>query len=129
MKGAEHAACLSADLKSYINKITLLRVINLALYEKRLRDGIDSDEEAIKILDEAKSLFLHAGVPETLITTKVRIGNPSEEILAESEEDDYNLVVLGRKGRTAIKDLLLGGVSTTVLHRSKNPTIAIVSSE
>ncbi|NWF52802.1 MAG: universal stress protein [Nitrospirae bacterium] len=129
MKGVEHAACLTADLKPYISKITLLRVINLALYEKRLREGIDSDEEAVKILDEAKSLFLYAGVPETLITTKVRVGNPSEEILAESEENDYNLVVLGRKGRTAIKDLILGGVSTTVLHRSKNQTVAIVSSE
>jgi nucleotide-binding universal stress UspA family protein len=36
---------------------------------------------------------------------------------------------MGRKGRTALKDFLLGGVSSIVLHRCQNPTIAIVSSE
>jgi nucleotide-binding universal stress UspA family protein len=129
MRGVEHAACLAADLKASMSKITLLRVINLAIYEKRLREGIDSEEEAVRILDDAKAVFLQVGVPEGLITTKVRIGNPAEEIFLEAEEKDYNLVILGRKGRTAIKDLLLGGVSTTVLHRLQNPTLAIVSSE
>ncbi len=129
MKGAEHAACLIADLKTYMQRITLLRVINLALYEKRLREGIDSEEEAIKILDESKELFLQTGVSEEIITTKVRVGNPSEEILAEAEQGDYNLVVMGRRGRSAIKDLILGGVSATVLHRIQNPTLAIVSGE
>jgi nucleotide-binding universal stress UspA family protein len=129
MKGAEHAACLAADLKASMSKITLLRVINLALYEKRLREGIDSEEEAMRILDDAKTVFIQVEVPEGLITTKVRVGNPAEEIFLEAEEKDYNLVVMGRKGRTSIKDLLLGGVSTTVLHRLQNPTLAIVSSE
>lgn len=129
MKGAEHVACLTADLKSYMSRITLLRVINLALYEKRLREGIDSEDEAVKILNEAKYLFLQAGIPESIITTKVRVGNPPEEILSEAQQGDYNLIVMGRRGRSAIKDLILGGVSTTVLHRIQNPTLAIVSSE
>ena len=127
MKGAEHAACFAADLKTNMNTITLLRVINLALFEKRLKEGIDPEEEAEKILEEAKSIFLQAGVPEGLISTNIRLGQPAEEILKEA--DGYNLVVMGRKGRTAIKDFLLGGVSSTVLHRCQNPTIAIVSSE
>lgn len=129
MKGAEYAAFLTAELKSYMRRITLLRVINLALYEKRLREGIDSDEEALKILDDAKDLFLKRGVHEDLIKNKVRVGNPSEEILREAEQEDYNLIIMGRKGRSAIKDLILGGVSTTVLHRIQNPTLVIVSSE
>jgi nucleotide-binding universal stress UspA family protein len=128
-KGAEYAACLAAELKASMSKITLLRVINIALYEKRIREGIDSEEEAEKILEEAEAVFLQAGVPERLITSKVRVGQPSEEILKEAEEDDYNLIIMGRKGRAAIKDLILGGVSSTVLHRCQNPTIAIVSSE
>ncbi|MEW6162342.1 MAG: universal stress protein [Nitrospirota bacterium] len=129
MRGVEHAACLTADLKASIGKITLLRVINLALFAERLREGIDPKEEAKRILEEAKAVFLEAGFPEGLITTRVRIGRPSEEILKEAKEEDYNLIIMGRKGRTAIRDLILGGVSSTVLHRCQNPTIAIVSSE
>jgi nucleotide-binding universal stress UspA family protein len=126
-KGAEHAACLAAELKTSLSSITLLKVINLALFEKRLKEGIDPEREAEKILEEAKSIFLQANVPESLMSTKIRLGQPAEEILKEA--GGYNLVVMGRKGRTAIKDFLLGGVSSTVLHRCQNPTIAIVSSE
>ncbi len=129
IKGAEHATCLTAYLKSYMSRITLLRVINLAIYEKRLRQGIDPEEEAVRILEEAKELFLQAGISEDFLTTKVRVGNPPEEIIAEAEQGDYNLIVMGRRGRSAIKDLILGGVSTTVLHRIQNPTLAIVTSE
>ena len=127
IKGAEHAACLAGELKTSLSSITILRVINLALFEKRLKEGIDPEGEAEKILEEAKSIFLQAGVPEGLISTKIRLGQPAEEILKEA--DGYNLIVMGRKGRAAIKDFLLGGVSSTVLHRCQNPTIAIVSSE
>ena len=127
LKGAEHAACLAAELKTSVDSVTLLRVINLALFEKRLKEGIDPEEEAEKTLEEAKSIFLQAEVPEGLIATKIRLGQPAEEILREV--DGYNLVIMGRKGRTAVKDFLLGGVSSTVLYRCQNPTIAIVSSE
>jgi len=127
IKGAEHAACLAGELKTSLSSVTVIRVINLALFEKRLKEGIDPEGEAEKILEEAKSIFLQSGVPEGLISTKIRLGQPAEEILKEA--DGYNLIVLGRKGRTAIKDFLLGGVSSTVLHRCQNPTIAIVSSE
>lgn len=129
LKGVEHAACLAKDLKSSLNKITLLRVINLSLYMQRLKEGIDPEKEAGEILEKAKEILLKADIPEALINTRIRTGIPSEEILKEAEEEDYNLIIMGRKGRTALKDLLLGGVSSTVLQRCQNPTAAIVSSE
>jgi nucleotide-binding universal stress UspA family protein len=128
MKGVEHAACLVSELKNSPSKIILLRVINLALYMERLKEGIDPEEEAKKILDEAKKVILQAGVSEGVIASKVRTGKPSEEILKEADEQDYNLIIMGRKGRTAFKDLILGGVSATVLQHIRKPTIAIVSS-
>jgi nucleotide-binding universal stress UspA family protein len=127
MKGVEHAASLVQELKKSIDKIVLLRVINLAFYEKKLADGIDPEEEAKKILEEAKRTFRKEDISKGLVTAKMRIGNPSEEIISEAEEGDYNLIIMGRKGRTALKDLILGGVSSTVLQRCQNPTIAVVS--
>jgi len=129
MKGVEHVACLSGEFKSSLSRITLLRVINLAFFEERIREGIEPEDEAQRILNEAKTVFLEAGVSEGLITTKSKIGKPADEILKEAEEGNYNLIVMGRRGRSALKDLLLGGVSTTILNRCQQPTIAIVSSE
>jgi len=130
MRGIEDAACLAAALKAHVSKITLLRVINLSLYLKRVKEGIDPEEESKRILDGAKKIFLQAGIPKELINTKISVGRePADEILKEAEEGYFNLIIMGRKGRTALKDLLLGGVSSTVLQRCQNPTVAIVSSE
>jgi nucleotide-binding universal stress UspA family protein len=127
MRGVEHAACLTSAFAASLDSITLLRVINPALFEERLKEGIDPDKEARTILDKAKEVFLKADIPERVITNKMRIGTPSDEILREAEEGDNNLIIMGRKGRTAMKDLILGGVSSTVLQRCQNPTVAIVS--
>jgi nucleotide-binding universal stress UspA family protein len=127
MRGVEHAACLSLNLGSTIGGVTLLRVINIALVLERLKKGTDPEEEAQKILTEAKEAFLKSGISENLITTKVKMGNPSEEIIKDVEEVGYSLIIIGRKGRTGLKELLLGGVSSTVLQRCANPTIALVS--
>lgn len=129
LKGVEHAACLSYALKNHIKRITLLRVVNLAFYEKRLMEGIDLEKETKNIIEEGKSVLIEAGVSKRIITTKVRIGGPSEEIIKETEKGDYNLIIMGRKGRTAFKDFILGGISSTVLQRCQNTTIAIVSSK
>ncbi len=127
MKGVEHAACLVKDLKSSMNKINLLRVINISLYMNRLKEGIDPEKEAENILEQAKEFLLKADIPKALINTRIRTGIPSEEILKEAEEEDYNLIIMGRKGRTALKDLLLGGVSSAVLQLAQNITVGIVN--
>jgi nucleotide-binding universal stress UspA family protein len=127
MKGLEHAACLASQLNS-VEKITLFRVINMALYMERLKGGIDPEVEANRILDQARNVLIGAGISENIITAKIKAGNPSEEILKEAEKNDYSLIIIGRKGRSALKDILLGGVSSTVLQRCHNPTIALVSS-
>jgi nucleotide-binding universal stress UspA family protein len=126
IKGLEHAACLAAGVKDALGGITLLRVINVALHMERLRMGIDPEIEAHGILDRGKEMLEEAGIREDLIQTKVRIGIPAEEIIGDIEAESYNLVVMGRKGRTALTEMLLGGVSSTVLQHCGNPTFAIV---
>ena len=123
MKGVEHAACLAGTLSGMISEITLLKVINT----DRPEESEDQEKEARRILDEAKKIFLQAGVSESLITVRLRTGKPANEIVKEVEEKNCNLIIIGRKGRSAIKDLILGGVSTSVLHNCPDPTIAIVS--
>jgi len=129
MKGVHHASSLASQLKGSLRGITLLRIINLALYMERLKEGIDPEKEANKILNEGKDICLKAGVSEGLISTIIRTGKPAEEIQKEADEGDYSMIIMGRKGRTAFKDLILGGVSSAVLQRCPNQTIAIASGE
>jgi len=126
IKAVEHALCLAKVVKG-INKITLLRVINLSLYLEKVKEGINPEEEAKEILNKAEKRFLNEGVNEKLIETKTSIGFPKEEIVKEIKDGNYDLVIMGRKGRSALKDLVLGGVSSVVINKCFEPTIAIIN--
>ena len=70
----------------------------MALLAGRWKEGIDSFDEAREILDTVKETLVKTGIPEEIITTKIRLGQPSEEILKETEEEGYNLIIMGPKG-------------------------------
>lgn len=128
LKGVEHVTRLVSRIGS-VKKITLLRVINLAVIMERLQGGIEPMEEANKIFEEAKRVILNAGISENIIQPLIKVGIPAEEILKEADKGSYSLIVIGRKGRSAVKDLVLGSVSSVVIERSKNPTIAVISND
>lgn len=126
MKAVEHAVCIAKHVQG-IKKITVLRIINVSLYLERIRQGIDPEEEASEILNKAKKRFFEEGVPKQLIEAKSCVGFPKDEIVKEIYEGSYNLVIIGRKGRSALKDIVLGGVSSTVINKCFEPTIAIIN--
>lgn len=126
-RAVEHGIYLVKNLKEKVKEVKLLRVINLDVYYERIEQGLDPEKEAEEVLAIAKNEFLNEYVPEKLIQTQILMGIPSEEIIREIKENNYNLVIMGRKGRSALKDLVLGGVSSAVIYHCKEPTIAIIN--
>jgi nucleotide-binding universal stress UspA family protein len=53
----------------------------------------------------------------------VRVGKPAEEILAEARRQDFDLIVMGYRGTSAVADILLGEVVSKVMHHSLRPTL------
>jgi nucleotide-binding universal stress UspA family protein len=53
------------------------------------------------------------------IHTVLKTGNAISEILEIARTEDASLIVLGAKGKTHLAEMLLGGVSETVVHQSK----------
>ena len=49
--------------------------------------------------------------------------SPAEELLREAHEGEFDLVVVGCYGRSALVECLLGGVSSQVIHHSKVPVL------
>lgn len=126
MKAVEHAVCLAKQVEG-IEKITVLRVINVSVYLERIGQGIDPEQEAEDILKRAKKRFIEEGISEDRIIAKTRVGFPAEEIVKEVEEGQFNLIIMGRKGRSQIKDLVLGGVSSSVINKCFDQTVAIIN--
>ncbi|MCS7214621.1 MAG: universal stress protein [Thermodesulfovibrio sp.] len=125
-KAVEHVVSLTKVVKN-IKRIDILRIINVSFYLERVRQGIDPEIEAEEILSESKRKFINEGVSPELIVTKSIIGFPKDEIIKVIKEGSYDLIVMGRKGRSAIKDMVLGGVSSTVLNNCFDQTVAIIN--
>lgn len=79
----------------------------------------DLTQRGNQILAEARALL-----PADLeVDGLVVQGNAADEILRRLEGGDYDLVVLGSRGRGAAGSLFLGSVSQRVLHGSPVPVL------
>lgn len=81
-----------------------------------LRDLSETD------LADARKALDKAGVSHDMI---IRTGNIGAEIAAAAQEGKFDLIVLGSKGRSALKDLLMGSVAQRVMEMAKTPVLMV----
>jgi len=79
-------------------------------------------EEANKALDYAEKEAADVGVS---VIPHLMKGDPREEILRCAEEIGADCIVLGSTGKTGLKALLLGSVSSAVVTHAKISTMII----
>lgn len=77
-------------------------------------------DEARKTLDRAKEML-----PGLAIATLIRTGSPSEEIIRESEEGGYDLVVIGAKDKPSLAEFVLGSVAVQVLTHARCSVLVV----
>jgi len=122
---AREAAILAKCYGDAVAEVTLLHVIDLARYAKReYTEQIQDD-----ILNEAQQIFTDSGVSESRITNMVEYGSPGEVILNTAKEKQSNLLILGRRGRSALQELFMGSVSRQVVQHCTAATVGVVSGE
>ncbi|MEM0449464.1 MAG: universal stress protein [Methanomassiliicoccales archaeon] len=104
-------------------KLTLLNVIapsEAALFTGRssrpLEDKTMGDERLQKAVETAR----RAGVEHETI---VEFGHPADVIVKMAK--DFDMVVVGSRGLSAVEGFLLGSVSSKVLHHSKVPALVV----
>lgn len=106
----------------YVFPVSSVEIIGMAGMS---RDDIEHAAQAAaqRVFDK-----LHAEIGETEIKLddETSIGDPAEEIIRCTEDDQDLLVVLGRRGLSRIQSLLLGSVSEKVVRHAHCPITIIV---
>lgn len=67
--------------------------------------------EGEALIEDARKLLRHNRV---LVNSRVEEGNPANELLAEAERGQYDLVVVGATGNRDLKHQMLGSVSSRI---------------
>lgn len=108
--------------------ITLITVQDdAALQRARRFVGKQTVDEYLHELAEAdmagaRELLDRAGVE---YATMLRIGQPAPQIVAAGEADRFDMIVLGSKGRSTLKDLVVGSAARQMIELAKIPILLV----
>jgi nucleotide-binding universal stress UspA family protein len=77
---------------------------------------------------KARNILMDAGFDEKNITVKSELKKSgiARDIIKEAESG-YNVIVMGRRGVSGIKDFILGSVSQKVFSLAKNISVLVVN--
>ncbi|MGA7145367.1 MAG: universal stress protein [Desulfobacterales bacterium] len=95
---------------------------SFCLLEEKKKELVD------KALQKSKSILTDAGFDEQHITIKAELkkNGVARDIIKEAQSG-YNIIVMGKRGVTGIKEFLLGSVSQKVFHLAKDISVLFVN--
>ncbi len=79
---------------------------------------IEMEEDATELAAEAARVLIERGHEARAI---VVVGEPAQAILETAETEDVDLIVMGRRGLSRLKGMLLGSVSDKVVRHAGIP--------
>ncbi len=77
---------------------------------------------AKEILEQCEREATKINVP---IRTLFKLGDPARIIIELAKSNNYDLIILGSRGRSTFKELLLGSVSLKVTHHATCPVMVV----
>lgn len=119
--GSDNARTALARAAEIANGATVAVVSATSPARLATRDPAVSPEDPAEVearteaLAEARKYLEDKGITGQYITGH---GNPADVIVQEAEESGADLIIVGTRGHNAAKRVLLGSVSTNVVHHA-----------
>ena len=112
--------------KSMRSKLTLVHIVTVpTVTEPGLVIDLKPFEDAgSKIVEKAKKIAKDQGI-EADTKTGTTYGNPAHEIIRAAEEGKFDLIVIGAKGHSLLRNLMIGSVTDTVVRNARCPVLVV----
>lgn len=124
-----HAVELATELaKQYGSKLVIAHCFEVPSYV--YAGMMQAPVDLLGPIEQAARSQMHDLLVETKkkhanVIGEVRSGIPADEIIAFSEENKADLVVVGTHGRQGVSHLVLGSVAEKVVRSSKVPVVTV----
>ena len=124
-KGLKYATEIARQCHA---SLTLIHIVERPTYGTYPPEAYITMDEVFALIkaDSEKLLFQRKEEIEKTgmtVNTLINVGNPADEILKVMS--DYDLVVMGSRGHSPLRELVLGSVSTKVVHHAKKPILIV----
>ena len=121
-KALKEAIYLARQCHGTITGLCIIPVytINLGKLLTSLKN--QSQKEAKKFMAEAKKRCAQNGI---VFNGKIIYGNQAWEITEFAAYKKFDLIVIGSRGMSRVKEAFLGSVANMVVHKSKVPVLVV----
>ena len=112
--------------KAFDSKLTLVHVVTLpAVVEPGFPiDPKPFEDTGLRTLENAKKIAEDMGL-ESQTVLETTFGNAAQKILKVAEEKKIDLIVIGSRGHSRLRNLLVGSVCDTVVRNAPCPVLVV----
>ncbi len=130
-EGSDHALRYAlAFAAAYDAELELLHVLELPFLPSYLTAGVpDLNVPVERIKQECKQHLDELAEQNrklySRITTRLLVGTPFLEIIRAARKGDFDLIVVGTRGKTKLKHILIGSVAEKVVRKAPCPVLSV----
>lgn len=119
-----HAAYMAEVFKAELTALHVVPDFPSSLYNT----AVSVKGELVRRIDTIKQNALEElerikKAHKSKFRSLIREGNPAKEIVKAAEEEPFDLIVMGKRGLSALEKLFIGSVANQVLRSSKVPML------
>jgi nucleotide-binding universal stress UspA family protein len=126
-RAIEHGLELAKLLNSDVSAVSVIDVSDIASRTQVFTPAPLPSTQADVADTAVRGVATLAKSMGVRVTTQVRMGSPALDIIEMSE--NYDLIVMGTKGRTGLPHLLIGSVAEKVVREAKCPVLVVKAKE
>ncbi|WP_268544485.1 universal stress protein [Candidatus Nitrosotenuis cloacae] len=122
IRGLDNAINLARQARATITGIYVLPRAPIRTYRVIQYPEKELLKDAEKNMEYAKK---HAAQRGIMFERKIAFGDPGHTITEFAKSRKFDLIVIGARGRSALKEIFLGSVSHYVVHKSGVPVLLV----
>jgi nucleotide-binding universal stress UspA family protein len=121
-RALDHAINLARNSQGVITGVFVIPLFYVNVAKPKSKLGKALAESGKKILSDAKLRCARNGV---LFYEKILCGNEGFKLVSFAKNKKADLIVMGSRGRSNVKEFILGSVSHYVANKSPIPTLIV----
>jgi nucleotide-binding universal stress UspA family protein len=122
MRGLDEAIYLARQCHATITGLYVIPVYPRNFADATMPYQIHLTKSVKKFMNEAKTKCAQRGI---VFTSKIVFGSPTSEINDMANSKKFDIIVIGSRGQSGLKEIFLGSVAKAIVHKSKIPVLVI----
>ena len=122
LRGLDEAIYLARQCHATITGLYVIPIYPRNFADATMPFQIHLTKSAKNFMNNAKTKCAQKGI---VFKSKIIFGSPTAEINDMANKKKFDIIVIGSRGQSGLKEVFLGSVAKAIVHKSKIPVLVI----